>query len=335
MLESNLQGLITQAVKKLKNGEIIGLPTETVYGLAACISDDKAIRKIFEIKERPFFDPLIVHVSSVDQAKSLVLHWPESASLLAKAFWPGPLTLVLPKNQRVSSLITSGLETVAIRCPNHPVALQLVKELGEPVAAPSANKFGKTSPTSSQHVQDEFQGKVFTIDGGDCSVGIESTILKINETEHQIELTILRAGIITSEMILKELDSKLGKKIQLIQPGTNIEAPGQIKHHYMPTIPLVTIEKEVWEQWGGGIENIKFNLNQSLSLSMQKPILLQLNNKPEQAARELYSELRNCSASGSDLILFKREDYHEGELWMAIIDRLKRASSYYIDSAEK
>jgi L-threonylcarbamoyladenylate synthase len=171
---------ISVAVEKLINGEVVGIPTETVYGLGAVISKSDAIKKIFTTKERPFFDPLIVHVSGVEQAKELSLDWSAAADILAQEFWPGPLTLVLPK-KNVSDLITSGLQTVGVRCPDHKIALEIIEKVGEPIAAPSANRFGKTSPTCKKHVLEEFNDAVFVVDGGDCSVGIESTIISVLE----------------------------------------------------------------------------------------------------------------------------------------------------------
>jgi L-threonylcarbamoyladenylate synthase len=305
------------AVEALKQGNVVGMPTETVYGLAAKISDSGAIRKIFSTKNRPFFDPLIVHVTSVEQAKALVKDWPPSAQMLADNFWPGPLTLVLPKKDLVSDLITSGLETVAIRFPRHPVAHSLISTLGEPVAAPSANKFGRTSPSQAIHVVEEFNGEILVMDGGPCEVGIESTIVKIKETTSKIELTILRAGTLLPEQLRTALKGYT-KEVVILQPGRNIEAPGQIKHHYMPTIPVLFVARSHWDK------------NQGQFPGFFHPCQLQLSNSPEQAARELYGQLRQCSVAPNDLIVFVREDYHQGEAWTAILDRLNRAATYHL-----
>jgi L-threonylcarbamoyladenylate synthase len=315
---------IEKAVEELKKGSVVAIPTETVYGLAAKISDLEAIRKIFATKNRPFFDPLIVHVASIDQAKSLVKDWPKSAQILAEAFWPGPLTLVLPKGDLISDLITSGLETVAVRLPKHPMARMIIERLGEPVAAPSANKFGRTSPSQAQHVRDEFQNEVLIVDGGPCEVGIESSILKVVETPKKTELTLLRSGSILPEQILSSLQI-LGKELIFNKPGTNIEAPGQIKHHYMPGIPVIFIEEETWTSLGT-IEKI----NHTLGTQFKHPCLLHLSSAPDQAARELYGQLRACSQPPHDVILFVRKKSYQGEYWAALLDRMNRASTYHL-----
>jgi L-threonylcarbamoyladenylate synthase len=317
---------VARAVTLLQNGEVVAIPTETVYGLAARISDDSAIRKIFSTKNRPFFDPLIVHVASIPQAQSLVAHWPGSAQLLAETFWPGPLTLVLPKNDRVSDLITSGLETVGLRFPRHPLAQLIIEKLQEPVAAPSANRFGHTSPSEAEHVRTEFEDRVTVVDGGPCDVGIESTIIKVNESEARIEITFLRAGSILPDQIQKVL-KRTGKDLIMLQPGHNIEAPGQVKHHYMPTIPVVSVSRRSWDQLHGDMAS----LNKALRQNFAKPCLLQLNSSPEQAARELYGQLRICSRPPADVIIFVKEPHQTGEAWTAILDRLHRASSFHLD----
>lgn len=318
--------LISEAVAALKKGEVVAIPTETVYGLAAKISDDSAIRKIFSTKNRPFFDPLIVHVNSIAQAKTLVKEWPASAQLLAETFWPGPLTLVLPKNDSISDLITSGLETVALRSPKHPIARAIIEKLGEPVAAPSANKFGRTSPSTAQHVREEFYDQLIVVDGGACDVGIESTIIKLHETLNGIEITLLRAGSIVPEQIRQALEKAGHQPIIFHQPGRNIEAPGQVKHHYMPTIPVLSMDRKAWEEIDGSLEK----LNLTLKTNFTHPCFLKLNSSPEQAARELYSELRHCSSAPHDVILFIKESHHLGEHWDALLDRLNRASTFTI-----
>lgn len=316
---------IDLAVETLRRGEVVAIPTETVYGLAAKITDDSAIRKIFETKNRPFFDPLIVHVSSVEQARSLVKEWPRAAETLARVYWPGPLTLVLPKNASVSDLITSGLDTVAIRFPRHPLARIIIEKLNEPVAAPSANKFGRTSPSEAQHVRDEFENSILVVDGGPCEVGIESTILKIVESDKAIELTLLREGSIVPEQILTALKDH-GKELIFRKPGKNIEAPGQIKHHYMPPIPVVYVDRALWDQGGGSTQF----LNQRLGQSFQSPCLLNLHSSPQQAARELYGALRACSRAPHDVIVFIKESHQQGEYWAALLDRINRASTFHL-----
>ena len=187
---------ISDAVTVLSKGGVVGLPTETVYGLAASLKSEEGIREVFRIKERPFFDPLIVHCASLEQVQSVVSIWTPAHQLLAQRFWPGPLTMIVPKKSVVSDLVTSGLPSVGVRIPSHPVALSVIQQLGCPVAAPSANKFGKTSPTTARHVRDEFGPSVVVLEGGPCDVGIESTVIEIVEDNTGLRILILRPGMI-------------------------------------------------------------------------------------------------------------------------------------------
>lgn len=319
---------IDEAIFRLKNGEVVGIPTETVYGLAARITDPNAIKRIFLCKERPFFDPLIVHVFDLKQAQDLVAEFSPAAIMLAKAFWPGPLTLVVKKRPEISEMITSGLVTVGVRCPNHPVTLELLNKIQEPLAAPSANKFGKTSPTTAEHVRREFGKDVFVVDGGDCRVGIESTIVKVEESDKQIDLTILRAGMITPSQI-KGAISGAGKKVELFTPSKNIEAPGQVEHHYMPKIPLYYLKEEDIQQ------NINKLVKDLSGQDLKKLVSLDLSQLPELAARELYIKLRSQSESGAEALYFVEKANHAGEQWSGILDRLYRAASYRSGSVQK
>jgi L-threonylcarbamoyladenylate synthase len=314
---------ISLAVEKLKNGEIVAIPTETVYGLAALISNEDAIRKIFLTKERPFFDPLIVHVANCDQAKTLTTNWSDAVDRLAREFWPGPLTLVLPK-KNVNDLITSGLQTVGIRCPDHPMARSIIEKLGEPLAAPSANKFGKTSPSCAEHTAKEFGPELFVVDGGACKVGIESTIITVIEDDRFIEVSILRKGMITATQIQIVLAKQNFKEVVFKKPTENIVAPGQVEHHYMPTIPILWVSRKMLKSTdllglsrvllpGQGIDSV---------------CELYFDKDPAVAARELYSRMRDCGNTGSDLIICIREDYQTGERWDGILDRLLRASTF-------
>ncbi|HEY1080383.1 MAG TPA: L-threonylcarbamoyladenylate synthase, partial [Bdellovibrio sp.] len=228
---------VNEALAKAKNileeGGVIGLPTETVYGLAARIDIPSAIEKIFTTKERPFFDPLIVHVASIEQAKKVTAFWGPASQALAEVFWPGPLTLILPRDPSVNLMITAGLDSVGIRMPNHPIALSLLQEVGVPLAAPSANKFGRTSPTSAGHVRVEFKNEnVFVLDGGECQIGIESTVLLVKHRE-KVELSILRRGHILKSDIERVLEEK-GFQFEFIEQVDKRESPGHMKHHYMP-----------------------------------------------------------------------------------------------------
>jgi len=223
---------INKAIKLLEAGELVGIPTETVYGLAGDALNAGAVTKIFVAKSRPHFDPLIVHVSSLQRAEQFVQAIPEKALILSKLFWPGPLTLLMKKKQNIPDLVTAGLDTVGIRCPRHPLALELLKKLKFPLAAPSANPFGYVSPTRAGHVREQLGDKIsYVLDGGPCLVGIESTIVGFED--HQ---TILyRFGGLSIENI----EGAIGKVTLQSHSTANPKAPGQLKTHYAPQKRLV------------------------------------------------------------------------------------------------
>ncbi len=336
---------MSKDVQKAKNildeGGLIGLPTETVYGLAARIDIPSAIEKIFKTKERPFFDPLIVHVSSVAQAKKLAAFWGPVAQALAESFWPGPLTMVLPKDSSVNSMITSGLESVGIRMPKHPMALDLINAVGAPLAAPSANKFGKTSPTTADHVRSEFVNEdVFILEGGDCTIGIESTVLAVKETGGPAILSILRKGHVFKSDIEKVLSDQ-GLKFDFVETTDKKSSPGHMKHHYMPAIPFVvcrdpqrttdSILKEVNEKLSklpDEIESIKIFKPKD---GLKSLTTLKLSPDPLIAAREFYGKLREAAAGGQDGIVFYQESQHHGERWEPLFDRLNKAASLIVN----
>lgn len=289
---------IEKAVKLLNEDNIVAMPTETVYGLAASIESETGLNKIFSTKERPFFDPLIVHVSSIEMAKPLVKEWSPLAQKLATTFWPGPMTIVLKKSELVSDLITSGLDSVGIRFPSHEVAQELITTFGTPLAAPSANKFTKTSPTTKEHVQSEFGDEVFIIDGGACTIGIESTVMGIFDNE----VKIYRPGMITKEDIQDVLDNEVG--VEYVESPV---APGQLKHHYMPNKPVILTKKDP-----------------------QDPLaaVWVVPDSPEIASRELYAKLRKMDSSDSQKIyIVLKEDFKSKDEWSGILNRLSKAKS--------
>lgn len=308
---------IIDSIKAYQSGKLVAIPTETVYGLSAPIDNPKLIEKIFAIKERPFFDPLIVHVSSIEMAKSCCSQWPEIADELAKSFWPGPLTLILPKAAHIQDTITSGLDTVGVRCPNQRKTLELIATLNAPIAAPSANKFGRTSPTSIEHVKKEFSpDDVYFLDGGVCDVGIESTIIKIEDKV----LRFLRKGAITSENV-SSIAKRFGFEIRF-GDDQKIEAPGQIKHHYMPNIPLILVYDQT-------PQNACELAAQKLNLKAQDGRELALSTDPVIAARTLYSKMREVAQlNGKFMFVVIESRYKNDSLWDAIIDRLTRASTF-------
>lgn len=300
-------------------GNVVGMPTETVYGLAASIESEAGLRKIFEIKERPFFDPLIVHISDRDQRKRVVSEWPDLAQFLSEKFWPGPLTMVLPKAPALNPLITSGLETVGIRMPSHPVAQNLIALCGVPLAAPSANKFGKTSPTKADHVRKSFEKEgILVLDGGQSDLGLESTVVKLEGGN----LIVLRPGAITIEM-LEETCKEFSGQVNISRAST-MESPGNVQHHYMPSVPLILIRQEGLQLSNGDRENIlkQFQLDRS-AIGVE----LKLDLNPRLAARSLYGKMRESEETGADFIFVFQREKQVGGLWMAIWDRLGRAAS--------
>lgn len=302
---------IAQARDLLLGGGIVAIPTETVYGLGAWIYSQDGLKKIFSTKERPFFDPLIVHVDSIEKAKLLVSEWSEIHDVLAKNCWPGPLTLIAKKNEKVDPLITSGLDSVGLRCPNHKKTLELLSTIEGGVAAPSANKFGKTSPTTSKHVVQEFGDSVPVLEGGQSEVGIESTVVGIEGDK----VKIYRPGHFTAKQ-LSVLLIENHIEVEVVYAESPV-APGQLKHHYMPKIPLVIVpEGFEWQK------NNKLN-----GLPFQNPVLWKQPESPQIASRELYQKMREFDEKGYDIIFAIREDRHSSEEWFGIWNRLDKAKT--------
>ncbi len=328
---------VAEAVRLLRRDEVVGLPTETVYGLGARLGSELGIQKIFTTKKRPFFDPLIVHVRGTDQARNLTKTWPPLAEVLAQAFWPGPLSLVLPKRDSVSDLVTSGLSSVALRCPASPLFLEILEELGEPIPAPSANLFGRTSPTTAQGVLEELgeQG-VSVVDGGSCSVGIESTILKIEEDDNGFQVVeILREGKIQHSDIQSVAD-KAALRLKWVQLAKGkLEAPGQMKHHYMPgkpfglVAPSLSVEEIVhrlkkeslgWPQTHEGVDLPR--------LTGTETVELKLSTNAEIAAREFYGRLREVAKGPEDIIILRFQDHMNDPSWLPLRDRMTKAAIF-------
>ncbi|MBC7741706.1 MAG: threonylcarbamoyl-AMP synthase [Bdellovibrionaceae bacterium] len=340
MLSAELKLQIEEATTRLKNGEVVGFPTETVYGLAARIDSEAGIKRIFSTKERPFFDPLIVHVASIEQAKSCTSEWNEMAELLATNFWPGPLTLVLPKSKNISDLITSGLPTVGLRWPAHPVAQELIKAVGVPLAAPSANKFGRTSPTKAQHVREEFGQAVQVIDAGASEIGIESTVISIKFLNDQYQLALLRKGAVLQTK-MNEVLFKTRLRFQWVEAIDKKESPGHMQHHYMPSMPFIVCRNPHLK-----LSELSTILNTRLAelpdlidgvkiikptQAIKKIEFLKLSNDPAQAAREVYSQLRAASLRKPEALCFIQMPQHKGEMWESIFDRLYKAASLIVD----
>ena len=303
----------------LETNEVIGIPTETVYGLAANAFNEEAIAKIFEAKNRPTFDPLIVHTHHINEVIKFVTKIHPKLLALAEAFWPGPLTLLLPKQNNIPNLVTSGLERVGVRIPNHPLTLELLKTLSFPLAAPSANPFGYISPTSALHVEKQLGAKIpYILDGGFCKVGLESTIVG----EENNEIIIYRLGGLS----ITDIEAVVGKVNIELNQSSNPKAPGQLKSHYAPKIPLVIgnleeLEKKYADKKIGALvfgNYMPFNKNTIVKN------LSQHENYAE-AAVNLFNYLREFDEMDLDMII---ADYLPNiSLGMAINDRLKRAAS--------
>lgn len=228
---------IAKVSELLKQGELVAIPTETVYGLAANALDSQAVLSIFETKQRPAFDPLIVHAHSLESLGRYVLDIPEKARWLAEAFWPGPLTLLLPKTHLIPDLVTAGLPTVAVRVPNHPLTLDLLSTLNFPLAAPSANPFGYISPTTAEHVAAQLGNKIpYILNGGECTVGIESTIVGFYDQTP----TVMRLG----GLRLEDIEAIIGQVATTLHSTSNPQAPGMLKGHYAPKKPLYLVSRE-------------------------------------------------------------------------------------------
>lgn len=303
---------ILKASDSIKSGGLVVFPTETVYGLGANALDAKAVKKIFVAKERPSYDPLIVHIDSLDKISMVASHVPENAKKLAKKFWPGPLTIILPKNENIPDIVTSNLPSVGIRIPNHPETLKFLKTCGLPVAGPSANKFGYISPTKSSHLTDLLSSVDYILEGGECPVGIESTIVSlINEP------VILRKGIITKE----EIEAVIGAVDERVNSSSNPEAPGMLKKHYAPKTKLTIFNSE--DEYTGRLAFINFGSNQ-VPLNVDKVVNLSPNGDFKEAAERIYSTLRELDSGDYDMILTAY--LPDTGIGKAINDKLKRAS---------
>jgi L-threonylcarbamoyladenylate synthase len=307
---------IAKARALLERGLTVAIPTETVYGLAANALDADAVVQIFEIKQRPYFDPLIVHGSSRDSLAQYVSSFPDWSLALAKRFWPGPLTLVLPKREVIPDIVTSGLDSVAIRVPNHAMTLDLLSQLDFPLAAPSANPFGYVSPTTPQHVLDQLGGKIaYILDGGECGVGIESTVV----TGREGKITVLRLGGLSVE----DIESVVGPTQQQVSSSCNPLAPGSLKSHYAPRTPLVLgpIDLSLYNPDEIGILSFQ---NRQPNVPPENQVVLSTSGDLRQAAKYLFSALRYLDGLGLKLIL--AEELPEIGLGRAINDRLRRAA---------
>ena len=320
---------IEEAAKEIRKGNIVAFPTETVYGLGADVFNEKAISKIFVAKKRPFNDPLIVHIADIKQLGLLSNQISPLALKLAKTFWPGPLTLVIKKSSSVSGLVTSDLDTVAVRMPNHQIALNLIKKSSTPIAAPSANLFGRTSPTDAWHVYEDLDGRINAIiDAGKTSVGVESTV--VDTTVNPFRL--LRAGGVTLEE-LREIVSEIeiGKKLE-----NSFRSPGMMDSHYSPKAKLILIDSNDKDQINKVLEKAILYKEKGYKVGimakaenkgkyMEFPVkVIGKGSELKKCAANLFSTLRDFDKEKYDVIIAESlESYGIG---LAIMERLKKAS---------
>lgn len=313
---NELAQAISRALAILRAGEVVALPTETVYGLAADALSAEAVAKIFEAKERPHFDPLIVHLPDHGWL-SRVASPNELAKRLIERFWPGPLTILLPKTNLIPDLVTAGLTSVALRMSAHPVFSAIVRELDRPLAAPSANRFGRISPTSAADVYEELQDRIpLIVDGGPTEHGLESTIVSVRENR----LTILRNGPITREQL-----AEFGE-VQTAKISARPEAPGQLPSHYAPTTPLrIAQDVSIVDLSEGKRYGALLWSSAQPSETFVESRHLSSTNDLREAAANLFRQLRELDHAGLDLIV--AEEVPETGLGVAIMERLRRAAS--------
>lgn len=310
---------ITKAKSFLENGELVAIPTETVYGLAGNAFNENAVTNIFKTKKRPAFDPLIVHADSVEKVKTYVSDFPEMAEKLASHFWPGSLTMILPRSEKIHDLITSGLDTVAVRVPKHPLTLELLATLDFPVAAPSANPFGYVSPTSATHVNDNLGEFIpYILDGGECQVGIESTIVGFPDGVP----TVYRKGGISIE----EIEQVIGKIEVRAHSSSQPTAPGMLKKHYAPDANILIGDiDELYKEFKG--KNLMtLSLNHTVEgLDTERQFHLSSEGDLAEAAQNLFKMLRKLDTLQPEIILTQL--LPEEGLGVAINDRLRRAAA--------
>jgi L-threonylcarbamoyladenylate synthase len=321
------QKAVRRAAELLRAGQLVALPTETVYGLAANALDEKAVAEIFQVKGRPSHNPIIVHVASGDLARSCVARWPDVAAKLARAFWPGPLTFVLPRAPQIPAIVTAGGDTVGIRWPAHPFIQAVIRECGFPLAAPSANLSNSISPTNAAHVCAQLGGRIpLIVDGGQSQVGIESTVL---------DLTVSPARILRPGMIHAESFAAAGAPVadgQSPLAGRSLKSPGMLKKHYAPKAKLLVLDWRddadlraqigAWQPVAGKVCIVAHTRIPSGFPAANVSVI---PHDAEAFARALYGELHRCDAAGAGLIVVEAPP--ESSEWSGIADRLRRAAA--------
>lgn len=332
LLSTHTPALFQVAVKRaadlLRAGEVVALPTETVYGLAANARDQQAVAKIFQIKGRPANNPIIVHVAGVAMAKRCVADWPATADTLARAFWPGPLTLVLPRADEIPDNVTAGGATVGVRWPGHPLIQAVIRECGFPLAAPSANLSGQISPTNAGHVRKQLGSKIsLIIDGGQAQVGIESTVLDLTASPPEV----LRPGMVHAESLAAAVGSVRNLKAGAHR-GTLLRSPGRLQKHYAPRAKLMVLhwndEADLKAQLAARHAppgRCHIIAHTRIPSGVHAANVSVIPHDAEAFARAIYGELHRCDEAGAEWIVVEvPPDLPE---WSAIADRLRRASA--------
>jgi L-threonylcarbamoyladenylate synthase len=325
---------VDRAVELLRAGELVALPTETVYGLAANAFDAGAVARAFEVKGRPAHNPVIVHVANIAMARNCVSSWPEAAQKLATAFWPGPLTLVLPRSDKIPDIVTAGGATVGVRWPSHPFIQEVIRLCGFPLAAPSANPASQLSPTQAEHVSNSLGGKIpLIVDGGRSQVGIESTVLDLSQTPPRV----LRPGMIHAHSLQAALGEESGSIVEdgqapTVASGAPLRSPGQLPKHYSPKARLVILEWRDEADLKSQIANLKSQTERvHIVAHTRVPSgegfgrVSVIPHDPEAFARAIYAELHFCDEEGAELIVV--EALPPEAAWQAISDRLQRAAA--------
>lgn len=317
---------IAEAVRRLVDGGVVAFPTETVYGLGAVALDERAVGRVFELKGRPASNPLIVHVSGPEMARAVVRSWPAEAEAAAERFWPGPLAVVLARRAEVPAIVTGGLDTVAVRCPDHPLTLALIEAVGTPLVGPSANPSGLVSPTRPEHVREHFRPEdVYVLDGGPCVGGIESTVVQL-----QGPARILRPGLVAAE----EIGAAIGRAVQAHRTphaGEPAAAPGAVGPHYRTRAPVRLYDAGALEAILRSAAGPAIVLARTGAAVAAPHRVLAMPAGARAFAAALYATLRRADADTPALILVERppesgRDPGETAIWSAIGERLGRAA---------
>lgn len=321
---------VQRAAERLRAGDAVALPTETVYGLAANALDPQAVAKIYQFKGRPAHNPIIIHVDGLDMAQRCVRVWPVAAQRLAGAFWPGPLTIVLPRAAVIPDVVTAGGDTVGVRWPQHPFMREVIRVCGFPLAAPSANRSNQLSPTSAEHVRIQLGDQLkLIVDGGHSNVGIESTVVDLTSAPPQV----LRPGMIHAESLAAALGDAVGPLAagQTVAAGV-LRSPGQLAKHYSPSARLLVLDWRDEADLRAQLARLRLGVAQAWVLAHSHiPLgagwgaVSVIPHDAEAYARALYAELHRCDAEGAHCILVEAPP--AGPEWQGIADRLRRAAS--------